>query len=174
MAGLTLGENVQSLADRLELDGSMPMWNRPYVSRANILPVEGYESGYVTYGNCKRKGTILRFKLNYKDTSEDFFNKVKSAIQKRYGGHDEWRGNAFGTLKVWKWRVDGSGKRPSTSVIIMRYVGDDGDFTEGNSIRLSFPDWLKEERECWKARQTHKEVPPLPAQRTGFEWMLPH
>jgi hypothetical protein len=174
MAGLTLGKNIKELSNRLRLEGSMPLWNRPYVARADIREVEGYESGYVTFGKCKRKGTILRFKLKYKNDSEDFFNKIKKTLTKRYGKQDQWRGNAFGTLQVWKWSVKGQGKWPDTSIIIMHFSGESEDFTPGNSIRLSFPDWMVEERKCWKAKHQKHEDKPLPAEKSGFQWMLPY
>ncbi|MGE4557241.1 MAG: hypothetical protein AB7D07_10490 [Desulfovibrionaceae bacterium] len=174
LAGLTLGAKVDDLASRLQLSTAMPLWGQPYVSRVQARESEGFTSGYVTYGNCKRPGTLLRIKLNYKDGSERFFTKLKKALEAKYGKSDEWRGGAFGTLKVWKWSVPGEKGAPTTSIVIMRYTGDDEDFTDGNSIRISFPEWIQEERECWEKAHPNIKGEPLPAGKPGFDWMLPY
>jgi hypothetical protein len=137
--------------------------------------MEGFTGGYVAYGNCKRPGRLLRIKLNYEDESQGLFSRLKKALKAKYGDSDEWRGGAFGTLKVWKWSVK-SGKKetPDTSIVIMRYTGDDDDFTEGNSIRISFPAWIQEERECWEKSHPKIKEKPLPAEKPGFDWLLPY
>ena len=40
------------------------------------------------------------------------------ALEKRYGEPKEWRGNAFGTLRTWKWSLKSADGQP-VSLILM-------------------------------------------------------
>ena len=44
-------------------------------------------------------------------------------LRSRYGKNPEFRGDPFGTLKVWKWNVEGPGG-VRASLILENYTGD--------------------------------------------------
>jgi hypothetical protein len=121
----------------------------------------------------------VRIKLTYGDSSIDFYNTVHKALTSRYGKPSEWRGNPFGTLKIWKWSLRDS-KRNRISIILQHYAGDDDSFTLGNSIRLTHSSFIEEESACHAKKQKETEEivdktsPVLMPEKMDLEWFLPH
>jgi hypothetical protein len=172
IASITIGNNVSTVRSLLEMKSETSPWQEEYIKRIGLRELEGYRGGYVVVGNCKRKDIILRMKLKYSNNSLNFFNKIYSKIEKRFGQPNDWRGNPFGTLKVWKWSL--KDKYGNISLILQHFSGDDDSITQGNSIRLSRPSWIQEERQCWD--QTHPIIQdkPIPAKMQGMKWFLPY
>ncbi|WP_319761612.1 hypothetical protein [Maridesulfovibrio sp.] len=172
IAGITIGNNVSTVRSLLEMKSETSPWQEEYIKRIGLRELEGYRGGYVVVGNCKRKDIILRMKLKYSNNSLNFFNKIYSKIEKRFGQPNDWRGNPFGTLKVWKWSL--KDKYGNISLILQHFSGDDDSITQGNSIRLSRPSWIQEEKQCWD--QTHPIIQdkPIPAKMQGMKWFLPY
>jgi hypothetical protein len=176
LAGLRLGETVSAAGDKLRPDAGDQEIRRSGLAMAPVAPVAGYRSGYVDYGRCASPGRIVRIKMRYADDSLEFFDKILSALKKRYGEPSQWRGNAFGTLRTWKWSLtaaDGS----RVSLILMYYAGDDGTFTQGNSIRIAASDFIRQEERCQEAKNAAAGGSPKlgpPPQPLGLDWFLPH
>jgi len=177
LAGIRLGDTVAASGDKLRTVEPGQECRRSGLAMAPVAPVAGYRSGYVDYGQCASPGRIVRIKMHYADDSLEFFNKVLAALKKRYGEPSQWRGNAFGTLRTWKWSVTGAdGTR--VSLILMHYAGDDGTFTQGNSIRIAQPDFVRQELRCQEAKDaadkgtTSLEAPQPPAPK-DLNWFLP-
>lgn len=172
VAGITIGNNVSTVRSLLEMKSKTSPWQEEFITRIGLKDIEGYKGGYVVVGNCKRKDIILRMKLKYQDESINFFNKLYSKIEKRFGKPDDWRGNPFGTLKVWKWSLsDADG---NVSLILQHFSGDDDSITKGNSIRLSRPSWIEQEMECWDKMHPPVNKKPIPARIKGINWFLPY
>ncbi|WP_320169095.1 hypothetical protein [Maridesulfovibrio sp.] len=172
IAGITIGNNISSVHSLLDMDSVASPWQEEYIKRIAVRDMEGYRGGYVVVGNCKRKDIILRMKMKYADGSMDFFNKIYSKIEKRFGKPNDWRGNPFGTLKVWKWSLND--EYGNISLILQHFSGDDDSINDGNSIRLSRPSWIAEERECWDKINDEQEEKPIPAKMQGLQWFLPY
>ena len=173
LAGLELGQSIDNYKDRIDTDSAVRIFDQEYLSVAKLLPTEGYKSGYVTYGTCQNAGEIIKIKLKYQDESSGFFDKVKNNIEKKFGEHDEWRGNAFGTLKTWKWSIKDLQNR-DVSIILMRYVGTEDAFTQGNSIRISIPDQFNAQRQCWDKKNPDPGVVKVfPTTLKGMKWYVP-
>jgi len=172
VAGITIGNNVSTIRSILELGSETSPWQEEFIKRIGLKDMEGYRGGYVVIGNCKRKDIILRMKLKYQDGSMDFFNKLYAKIEKRFGKPNDWRGNPFGTLKVWKWSLDDA--EGNVSLILQHFSGDDDSITKGNSIRLSRPNWIKEEMKCWDEAHPATQEKPIPAKMEGMKWFLPY
>lgn len=175
IVGVRLGSQIEEIKDLVDLSSAVPVWGSRYLMRAPLRPVRGYQSGYVVYGDCAHPGRVVRIKLTYEDASEAFYNQLHSAITKRYGKPTEWRGNPFGTLRIWKWSLrDPEGRR--VSIILQHYVGDDDSFTPGNSIRLTHNSFIDEETACHQSKKEEQKVeshPALMPERIDFEWFLP-
>lgn len=152
LAGIRLGQTVESMGDKLVTADADRAFHRPYIGIMPVAPVPGYRSGYVDYGLCARPGQIVRIKMHYVDDSLAFFKQVMAALTKRYGEPREWRGNAFGTLRTWKWSLRTPDGQP-VSLILMHYEGEDGAFTDGNSIRISATSMVREEERCQAEKQ---------------------
>ena len=176
LAGIRLGDTVDAAAGRLVDGGRNRECRRFGLSTVTVAPVDGFRSGYVDVGECAVPGRIVRIKMHYSDDSLRFFNTILAALKKRYGEPAQWRGNAFGTLRTWKWGLTTADGTP-VSVILMHYAGEDGTFTQGNSIRIAVPAWVRQEQQCQEA----KKEPAAKAgdtagaaQTLGLEWFLPH
>lgn len=178
LAGLRLGQIVDDVADKLVGTGVDRVIHRPYIGVMPMAAVPGYRSGYVDFGLCAKPGRIVRIKMNYADDSLAFFTKVMEALKKRYGEPSQWRGNAFGTLRTWKWGLRTRDGQP-VSLILMHYEGEDGAFTDGNSIRIAATDMVREEEQCHAAQSRHdraarggKKAEP-DVSSLGPDWFLP-
>jgi hypothetical protein len=178
LAGVTLGTNLSEISDKVDMGSALPLWRSEYLAKVSLKPIEGYRSGYVLYGNCKNNGRIVRIKMTYENYSKEFYDRLRSLLEKRYGKPSEWRGNPFGTLKNWKWSLKDADKN-SVSIILERYEGDDESFTHGNSIRLTNATLMEAEKKCFetKAKETHPGKAPGGAAATpnklNFDWYLP-
>lgn len=178
LAGLRLGDTVAAASGRLLDGGRNRECRRSGLSTISVAPVAGFRSGYVYVGECAVPGRIVRIKMHYADDSLEFFNTLLAALKKRYGEPATWRGNAFGTLRTWKWGLAAPDGR-HVSVILMHYAGDDGAFTQGNSIRIAVPDWVRREYQCHEAKKLPAQKAAAggkaaSAQTLGLEWFLPH
>lgn len=177
IAGFSIGADIAKYKTKVNMAEADKEFFRPYLSQAPINPMPGYRSGYLSYGNCKNVGQVVRIKLSYEDDSLEFFNKVLEALKGKYGDPDEWRGNAFGTLRTWKWSM-ASESGDDISLILMYYQGDDGAYTTGNSIRINAYNRIVAEEECYKAKGGDNQAAKNKAESLekvkDFNWFLPN
>jgi hypothetical protein len=177
LAGVRLGTTVEAQAAKLVPAEADKAFHRPYLGVMPVAALKGFRSGYADYGMCAAKGRVVRIKMNYADDSLEFFNRILEALKKRYGEPKEWRGNAFGTLRTWKWSLK-SKELGAVSLILMHYAGDDGAFTDGNSIRIAATDLVHAEEVCHAGLTADKKGAPAPAapgsiEDLGLDWFLP-
>lgn len=168
IAGVRLGADVKGFAGLVELGKVETDISRQYLSTAALAPVPGYRSGYVTFGNCASPGRVARIKVNYADDSRAFYEKLLGALKKRYGEPQQWRGNPFGTLRVWKWSVKDK-ELGDISLILQHYSGDDDTFTRGNSLRIAAPRLLEAERACNDKKHPEERISKPEAPRGSFD-----
>jgi hypothetical protein len=178
LVGIRLGRTVEEQADKLVPTAADKAFHRPYLGVMPVAALKGYRSGYVDYGLCTGKSRVVRIKMNYADDSLEFFNRILESLKKRYGEPKEWRGNAFGTLRTWKWSLK-SKELGAVSLILMHYAGDDGAFTDGNSIRIAATDLVQAEEACQAAAGSAKKAEEAKAaaavsiEALGRDWYLP-
>ena len=176
IAGFKIGVNVHEYADKILAGEADKDFFRPFLEVVPIRPLPGYRSGYLYYGDCANPGQVFRIKLNYEDGSLDFYEKLLEALKQKYGEPSEWRGNAFGTLRTWKWSLEAEAGE-SISLILMYYQGDDGAYTRGNSIRLNAPERIASEEDCWERKAEHhadkREKEKAKNTPVKFDWFLP-
>lgn len=176
MAGLRLGGNVKDYPGRLDMTRVENDIAARQLSTVALTPVPGYRSGYVSYGNCAAPGRIVRIKMNYADDSRGFHDKLLAALRKRYGEPQQWRGNPFGSLRVWKWSVKDK-QLGDVSLILQYYSGEDDSFTRGNSLRIAAPRLLSEERACQQAKKSGAGADGARLEEAGkfeLDYFLPH
>jgi len=173
IAGFRLGDAIGPYASKLDREITEEKLVRQYLTVSALLPVPGFRSGYVTYGNCVTPNRIVRIKMNYEDESKGFYEQILAALKKRYGEPQEWRGNPFGTLRTWKWSFT-DGALGDVSLILQHYSGGDNDFTRGNSIRLAANGLNKAESDCYFAKHPERvaRISPQPP-KPDFEALLP-
>lgn len=170
IAGIVLGEPVGAIKSRVDFKNALPMWDRPYMSRAKLSKTMGFKSGYVEFGTCTTPNRILRIKLKYKDDSLDFFVELLKAMSAKYGKPVEWRGNASGTVKGYKWSKMLDGQQ--VNITLLRSVTDDTNYTKGNSIRISLPKGIEQELKCAGKEPSNKKKPFGP-KNPDMDWYLP-
>ena len=170
IAGIVLGEPIGAIKDRVDFKTALPMWDRPYMSRAKLKKTMGIKSGYVEYGTCTTPNRVLRIKLKYKDDSLDFFAELLKSMVAKFGKPVEWRGNITGTVKGYKWSATIDGQQ--VNITLLRSVSDDTNYTKGNSIRISLPKAIEKEGDCAGKTPTNKRKPFGPKQ-PDMDWYLP-
>ncbi|UJX41012.1 hypothetical protein K9F62_20395 [Desulfovibrio sp. JY] len=178
LVGLRLGETLAEAGKAVVRPEIERSFHKPYLGLAAVAPVAGFRSGYVDYGLCAKPERIVRIKMNYADDSLAFFQRLMEALQVRYGEPREWRGNAFGTLRTWKWSLRAADGQP-VSLILMHYEGEDGAFTEGNSIRLAATGLVHDEEVCYNAKNKKSgafeaaRAEAAKNEKLGLDWFLP-
>ncbi len=107
----------------------------------------GFRKGVISYGLCKYPNKILKIDFKYEDQSKEYFLKLLDEYKKRFGPPNEWKGDSFGILHIWKWRFTDSENR-AVSLNLQHNLRDTNE-SIGNVVKLSYPDMLEEERVCF-------------------------
>ena len=85
---------------------------RNFLKQVVVDHISGFRKGIIEYGVCDNPGQIVKIKLKYLDSSEEFYGKLLKEYKKRFGEPDEFTGDTFGIVKSWKWRFrDKDGNR---------------------------------------------------------------
>ena len=84
IAGIAIGANAEDLRDRLDLARVAPLWDKPWLVRANLKPTKGFAAGYVILGGCATQNRVERVRLQYKDGSKALFDKLVRQLTDLY------------------------------------------------------------------------------------------
>jgi hypothetical protein len=148
LAGIRLGGNVDEIPHLLAMDMSIPVRHEPYLREVPTTDIEGYRSGYVTYGTCAQPGRILRIKMKHELEDKDFFEVLLQAFKKKFGDTCEYKGDAFRQFVAWKWSfTDKDDNR--FSLILQHNSAGDEEYTSGNSVKMTGINWIQEEQACY-------------------------
>lgn len=148
IAGIVLGVQVEQIKDLLRMETALPMRRAEYLMEVDVKPMEGYQSGSVTYGNCENPGRIVKVRLRYDRDDKQFFDELFKRFKERFGDTSEYKGDPFRMFLAWKWSfTDGQGNR--VSLILQHNSMDDDDFPSGNIVKLSDTSDIEKERACY-------------------------
>ena len=124
-----------------------------FISYQNFLKevvlgqIPGFRKGTVQYGVCDRPGQIVRIKLKYQDPSTKFYKKLLKEYKKKFGKPDEFTGDSFGIVKIWRWRfTDTTGERVN---LTLQHNRKNSNETIGTIVKMSLPDRVEKERHCF-------------------------
>lgn len=162
IGGITIGEPLDS-CDR-------PTYSH-YLKEKNIDMDNGFRKATISYGTCAHKDEILKVKMKYADKSELFFKDIYRELIDKYGKPDQWKGDSFGVLTIWKWHfTDSENNMVSLSI---EYNKKDPELSMGTVIKLSYPVKIEEERKC---DSDTREKPKTSAKSDTVDWddLLPH
>ena len=108
--------------------------------------------------------------MKMRDHTPQFFQKLLVIYKERFGQPSEWRGDAFQTVRAWKWSFkDAQGR--SVSLILQHNLKDDEEKI-GNTIKLALPELLA--RECGCDKPTDKKlIQAKPDQPVDIEQYVP-
>ncbi|MFC1832984.1 hypothetical protein ACFL0S_13360 [Thermodesulfobacteriota bacterium] len=147
-----------------------------YLKEVVINDWHGFRKGIISYGTCAYPGRIVKIRMKYQNSSKDFYDELLKKLRSRYGKPDEWKGDSFGVLYVWKWRfVDKDNRR--VNLILQHNLGDDNE-NIGNMVKLSFPEIEEEERFCvidfFEKNKTAEEKETIKQRmKPDWDYMLP-
>jgi len=166
IAGYRLGTPVSVYGDRLNSENTFTVRLRPYLKEAPVSVPEGFDSGYVVYGQCDAPGTILRIKVKYEDDRRAFFDRLLDALKKKYGAPKEYVGDPFQAYVAWKWTFGASGNEKIT-MIVSHYDGDDEEHTQGNALKLTLTSQIAKESQCYEAQRQKQALKERPETARG-------
>jgi hypothetical protein len=138
IGGITLGSHIEDYPDLIKSN---------FMKEVVVTDRHGFRKGIISYGVCKYEGEILKIRLKYENKSKSFYTTLLAKYREKYGEPDSWNGDSFGLLHVWKWHfIDKDKNRISLN---LQYNAKDPDETIGNTVKLSYPDRINEERACF-------------------------
>ncbi len=148
IAGIVMGAQIDQYRDMLRTETALPMRRAEYLTEVEVKPMEGYQSGTVTYGNCVKPGRIVKVKLRYDRDDKQFFEELFKRFKERFGETSEYKGDPFRMFLAWKWSfTDEKGNR--MSLILQHNSMDDDDFPSGNIVKLSHTTEIEKEHACY-------------------------
>lgn len=172
--GLTLGENVKKYEHLLWMNGATKLSDTPFLTEVNIRDTAfpGIRGGSVTYGNCAHPGTLIGLKLKFDDKDPDLFDKLYKIYENKFGKPDEWQGDAFHTVRSWKWMVNEGDQRVN---IVLTY-SKDPTMRPGVSIKMVMHTLWMDEYDCYNATLEKKRpaAQPMPASELNLQDYVPH
>lgn len=154
VGGFTLGQDVATVSDRLQMETLLPLRYRKYLQEVEIKPLAGFKGGLITYGNCAQPGRIVRIKMKYANSSRSFYDALFKKVERRYGKPTSYEGDPFHVVVAWKWSfIDADGNR-----ITMHLSHNSRDTEEkfGNAVKLNLISALTEEHQCF--RDKHQQT----------------
>ncbi|MGI9537755.1 MAG: hypothetical protein ACR2PB_11850 [Desulfocapsaceae bacterium] len=117
-----------------------------YLKEVVVNDWHGFRKGIISYGTCAYPGRIVKIRMKYQNSGKTFYDELLKKFKSRYGKPNEWKGDAFGVLYVWKWRfVDEQNRRVS---LILQHNLQNENENVGNMVKISFPELMEEERYC--------------------------
>lgn len=174
LAGITLGANAEDLRDRLDLSRMAPLWNRPWLIRANLKPTKGFAAGYVICGGCATTNRVERIRLQYKDGSKALFDKLAATLTARYGTPQREQATKLRGYKGLRW-IFGKSKKEGVDILLEHFAKGNDDSPSGNIIRLSDNRAMAQERSCHDTmlRSAPEPQPSFPLFKIDDSWLLP-
>ncbi len=174
IAGIALGASAEDLRDRLDLSRMAPLWDRPWLIRANLKPTKGFAAGYVVLGGCAMSNRVERVRLQYKDGSRAMFDRLVKNLTARYGVPVPVAAPKAAKYKGFRW-VFGANKTKGFDLLLEHFdeVGEDS--PAGNIIRFSDNGAMAGERACHEAmvKGSPEPQPAFPLFEVDDNWLLP-
>lgn len=167
IAGFKLGEDI---TEYQEIEYAN------YLREVVVNDWYGFKKGIISYGTCAYPGQIVKIRMKYEDSSKKFYDELLKKFKQKYGKPNEWKGDAFGVLYVWKWQfIDSDNRR--VNLILQHNLQDDNE-NIGNVIKLSFPEREEDERLCFiefcEINKTDQQKEHIKARlEPDWEYMIP-
>jgi hypothetical protein len=174
LAGIAIGANAEDLRDRLDLARVAPLWDKPWLVRANLKPTKGFAAGYVLLGGCSTQNRVERIRLQYKDGSKALFDKLTRILTDRYGVPLPLPAPKAAKYKGYRW-VFGSNKNKGLDILLEHFEQAGEESPSGNIIRMSDNRAMAQERSCYDAmiKGAPEPQPAFPLFTVDDTWLLP-
>jgi hypothetical protein len=152
IAGVTLGQPIRNFADIVIMETALPVRYAENLYEVEIRPIEGFKSGLIGYGTCQKDQPVVRIKLKYADDSRAFFDELMGRFKKAFGEPDEYRGDPFQNVIIWKWAF--SDKANNRISMMLQHNVMDEDEKMGNVLKLTLLNVLEEDARCYQKKAT--------------------
>ncbi len=149
IAGITLGEQISTFVDLVQMESSIVLRDRQYLREVNIREIDGYKSGTVDFGNCSKPGQIVRIKLKYEYEDKDFYDELLEKFKKNFGEPDDWRGDPFHVIIAWKWSFRNEN---GNSISLILQHSRDEEYKWGNSVKFTNTTLMEQEELCYEKK----------------------
>ena len=158
VAGFKLGRPIQEYADRVVMETALPVRYMESLREVEIEPQEGFKSGLIAFGTCRKPNAIVRIKLKYADGSLEFYEELLKRFKQRFGEPDQYQGDPFRVFISWKWSFKDS-QQNRISLILQHNLHDEEEKL-GNAVKLTLQNELEEEARCFRL-QNHDRLEDL-------------
>jgi hypothetical protein len=158
VAGFTLGRSIDEYAERVVMQTSLPVRYMENLREVEIVPLEGFKSGLIAYGTCRKPGCIVRIKLKYADGRLDFYEELLKRFKQKFGEPDQYQGDPFRVFISWKWSFRDS--QQNRISLILQHNQEDEEEKIGNALKLTLHNELEEDVRCFRD-QKHDQIQEL-------------
>ena len=150
VGGFVLEKHINEYKEMVKMETAIPIRHQEYLHELEIKEIEGFKTGYISFGNCSDSGRIVRIKLKYLNSTKKFYNLLLKRFKKRFGEPLEWRGDPFHIVIAWKWSfTDNDNNRIS---LILQHNTKDQEEKMGNSVKISMTNKIEGERLCYEKK----------------------
>ena len=151
IAGFTLGRPIQEVSKKVIMETALPVRYMENLQEVEIMPLEGFKSGLIAFGTCRKPSNIVRIKLKYADGSLDFYAELLKRFKQKFGEPDEYQGDPFRVFISWKWSFKDRSQNP-VSLVLQHNLRDE-DEKIGNAVKLTLHSQLEEDVRCFRQQK---------------------
>jgi len=157
VAGFTLGQPIETVADRVIMETALPVRYMENLNEVEIRSIEGFKSGLIAFGTCRQPPMIVRIKLKYEDGSIELFEELLRRFKKKYGDPTEYMGDPFRVFISWKWSFTDAGENRIS--LTLQHNLQDEDEKMGNALKLTLHNRLEDDARCFKENRLERRAP---------------
>jgi hypothetical protein len=151
VAGFTLGQPIKDYGERVYMETALPVRYMENLREVEIVPQEGFKSGLISFGTCRKPGTIIRIKLKYADGSLEFYEELLRRFKQKFGEPNQYQGDPFRVFISWKWSFTDSQRNRIS--MILQHNSEDEEEKIGNVLKLSLPNQLEDDARCFREQE---------------------
>jgi len=164
LAGFVLGGKIDAQMQNIKPDTVLPVRYLESLKEVETDKIRGYKTGLVSYATCINPPRIVRLKFKYADASKAFYDQLLQRFKARFGEPDKYRGDPFHVVIAWKWSFTDENKNDIS--LILQHNTRDEEEKQGNSIKMTMWNLLKEEMRCFEEK--HPEA--AESERSDFRY----
>ena len=147
-----------------------------FLKEVVIYDWHGFDKGIISYAICENPGEIVKIKLKYENPSKKYYKLLLKKFNAKYGKPDEWKGDSFGILHIWKWKfVDKNNNRIH---MILQHNTKNTNENTGNMVKLYSPDNIIREQTCFTQQCTknisaEKKEKHIQRKKADWNYLIP-
>lgn len=156
IAGFRLGRPIEEVSEKVIMETALPVRYMENLQEVEIVPIEGFKSGLIAFGTCRKPSSIVRIKLKYADGSLNFYEELLKRFKQKFGEPDEYQGDPFRVFISWKWSFKDQNQNHIS--LVLQHNLKDEDEKIGNAVKLTLHNQLEEDARCYgQQKPTRRE-----------------